>query len=115
MAWKELGVTIEFTGHGDEETGRIEHVDQNLFQSIVGAPASIVPGQIIIRVDKQYFRPTEVDMLIGDASKAKEKLNWTPVHDVASLCKEMVHADVKLFQRVAFLKQGGFTISNEHE
>jgi GDPmannose 4,6-dehydratase len=72
-------------------------------------------GDIKIRVDRFYYRPTEVDLLVGDATKAKEKLGWTPTHDVASLCKEMVKSDLEIFQRIALLKREGFEISNEYE
>ncbi|HZV69773.1 MAG TPA: GDP-mannose 4,6-dehydratase [Saprospiraceae bacterium] len=115
MTWKELGVTIAYSGKGDDETGLIDHIDHDLFNSAVGIRAPFDIGQTVLRVDKQYYRPTEVDLLIGDASKAKEKLDWTPKHDIHSLCREMIFADLKLFQKLSFLKKEGFDVRNEFE
>lgn len=115
MAFEDAGIEIDFRGKGPDETGVISSIDKDRFEQLTGNACHLKAGAVVVRVDKHYYRPTEVDMLVGDASKAKEKLNWTPAHDVAYLCKEMVQADMKLFQRVALLKQGGFTISNEYE
>ena len=115
MTWKELGVDITFSGNGEDEVGCIDRVDHDIFQSVVGSTASVKPGQKVVFVDRQYYRPTEVDLLVGDASKAKEKLDWHPQHDVKSLCKEMIHADIKLFQKFNYLKDGGFDVRNEYE
>jgi GDPmannose 4,6-dehydratase len=115
MAFNEVGIKLHFAGKGKDETGQIASIDKARFEEMTGHPCTLSENQVVVRVDPHYFRPTEVDLLIGDATKAKEKLNWTPVHDVASLCIEMVHADVKLFQRVALLKREGFSISNEFE
>ncbi len=115
MTWKELGITLSYSGQGDLETGCIDTIDHDQFQSLTGVPAPFTSGQIVLRVDKQYYRPTEVDLLIGDASKARQKLDWTPVHDIHSLCKEMIHADLKLFQKLSFLRREGFDVRNEFE
>ena len=69
-------------------------------------------GKIIISIDKKYFRPTEVDLLIGDPTKAKEKLGWVPEYDLASLIKDMMQSDVKLMQKDQYLKDGGYTALN---
>ena len=66
-------------------------------------------------MDPKYFRPTEVDLLIGDPTKARKKLGWEPKYDLAALVKEMVHADVELFRREKILKESGFEIKNQHE
>ena len=66
-------------------------------------------------VDPKYFRPTEVDLLIGDPTKAKEKLGWIPKYDLTALVKEMVQADVELFRREKILKESGFEIRNQYE
>ena len=66
-------------------------------------------------MDPKYYRPTEVDLLIGDASKAYEKLGWKPKYDLPALIKEMVHADVELFRRQKILKESGFEIKNQYE
>lgn len=115
MTWKELGVTLIYSGKADDETGRIDHIDHDIFYSVTGIPTPFKQGQIVLRVDKQYYRPTEVDLLIGDASKARVKLDWSPQHDINALCKEMILADLKLFQKLSFLKQGGFDVRNEFE
>ena len=72
-------------------------------------------GKEIIAVDPNYFRPTEVDMLIGDASKAKEKLGWEPKYDLSALIKEMVQSDIELFKKDKFLKDGGHKVMNYNE
>lgn len=115
MTWRELGVVLAFSGHGNDEIGVVDHVDQTLFQSVTGSAPPLKKGQVVLKVDKQYYRPTEVDMLVGDASKAREKLDWHPKHDIYSLCKEMIHADIKLFQKLSFLKREGFDVRNEFE
>ncbi|MBP6812840.1 MAG: GDP-mannose 4,6-dehydratase, partial [Saprospiraceae bacterium] len=105
MAFREVGVELEFQGNGVEEKG------------IVGSTKSdkLKVGQEVIAIDPRYFRPAEVDLLVGDASKAKEKLGWEAKRTLQELVSEMVASDLKLFQREEFLKQGGFEIRNEFE
>ena len=90
-------------------------IDEELYDRVIGQPCHLSTGNILVRVDSNYYRPTEVDLLVGDATKAKEKLGWVPKHDVSSLCKEMVLSDVSLFHRIALLKREGFDIINEYE
>ncbi|MEI7983345.1 MAG: GDP-mannose 4,6-dehydratase, partial [Bacteroidota bacterium] len=73
------------------------------------------PGKVVVRVDPRYFRPTEVELLIGDPTKAKEKLGWIPEHDLASLVKDMVAGDLLLMKKDKYLKAGGFEIKNYYE
>lgn len=115
MAFAETGVGLHFTGQGQDEVGIIDLIDEAAFEQAVHQVCPFTPGEVVVRVDPNYFRPTEVDLLVGDATKAREKLGWTPKHDVASLCKEMVLADLELCQRVALLKRGGFDVRNEFE
>ncbi len=115
MAFGELGITIAFEGEGIDETGVIVDVDVARFAEVTGLDLPPAVGRTVIAVDPLYFRPTEVDLLIGDASKAREKLGWTPTHDVASLCHDMVRGDVRLCQREAMLKREGFATRNEFE
>ena len=75
----------------------------------------IEKGKKVVVVDPKYFRPTEVELLIGDPTKAREKLDWVPKYDLAALVKEMVHADVDLFRREKILKDSGFEIKNQYE
>lgn len=88
LAFKEAGVELSFTGEGVEEKGIVVACTNPAYQ----LPA----GKEVVAVDPDYFRPTEVDLLIGDASKAKSKLGWKPKYDLAGLVKEMVEADIKL-------------------
>jgi GDPmannose 4,6-dehydratase len=87
MAFKEAGVELEFKGEGVNEKGYVKSCSNPAYQLPV--------GKEVVAVDPEYFRPTEVDLLIGDATKAKTKLGWTPKYDLAALVKEMVAADIK--------------------
>lgn len=97
---KELGVTIRFEGEGLEEKGIIESIEGNK------APALSV-GDVIVQIDPRYFRPAEVETLLGDPSKAKKILGWTPEITVQEMCEEMVAEDLKVAQRHALLKEHG--------
>jgi GDPmannose 4,6-dehydratase len=98
---KELGIEVEFTGEGVNERGVIKTITGN------NAPALNV-GDIIIQVDPRYFRPTEVETLLGDPSNAKDKLGWIPEITVQEMCAEMVQEDLKLAKRAQFLKDNGY-------
>ena len=99
----ELGITIRFEGEGLEETGIIASVDGDK------APA-LNAGDVIVRIDPRYFRPAEVETLLGDPGKAKEKLGWTPEITVQEMCAEMVAEDLKVARRHALLKKHGHDI-----
>ena len=107
MAFAEIGIQLAFHGHEAEEYGEVVHCSNPDYH--------VQKGKKIVVVDSKYFRPTEVELLIGDATKAREKLGWIPKYDLASLVKEMVHADVELFRREKLLKESGFEIKNQHE
>lgn len=115
MAFNEVGIRLAFKEKGSDETGAIAAIDKSRFEHIAGKTCDLSVNDVLVRVDKHYYRPTEVDLLVGDATKAKEKLDWVPKHDVSSLCKEMVLADLNLFHRIALLKREGFDITNEYE
>jgi GDPmannose 4,6-dehydratase len=100
----ELGVLLRFEGQGVEEVAIIDRVTGDK------APA-LKPGQIIVRVDPRYFRPTEVETLLGDPSKANDKLGWAPVITVQQMCAEMVAADLSEAQRSALLKSHGYMVN----
>ena len=106
IAWSaaELGVTLQFAGHGVDETATVV--------SIIGdnAPALKV-GDVIVRIDPRYFRPTEVETLLGDPTKAKEKLGWVPEITVQDMCAEMVVSDLAQAKQHALLKSHGFDIN----
>jgi GDPmannose 4,6-dehydratase len=107
MAFKEVGIELEFTGEGVNEKGFIKACNNPHFQLEI--------GKEVLNVDPKYFRPTEVDLLIGDASKAKNKLGWVPEYDLADLVKDMMQSDVKLMQKEQFLNDGGYETMNYFE
>jgi GDPmannose 4,6-dehydratase len=100
----ELGVTLEFEGQGVDETAKVV--------SIIGdkAPA-LKAGDVIVRIDPRYFRPTEVETLLGDPTKAKEKLGWVPEITVQEMCAEMVVNDLAQAQQHALLKKHGYSVN----
>ena len=115
MAFAEVGIRLEFCGQGLEEKGYMASVDEALFVERVGADYldavknRIVQGDnLVISVDPQYFRPTEVDMLIGDATKSRTQLGWVPEYDLAGLVEDMMASDIRLFKRDSYLRQGGY-------
>lgn len=121
IAFAEVGLKINFEGEGVDEKGILESIDLEKYKSAMGVDFStkniILPkiGAVIVKVDPQYFRPTEVDLLIGDPTKSKTKLGWQPKYDLASLVEEMVASDVKLFQRDIHLVQGGHKVLKQAE
>eukprot|EP01118_Nematostelium_gracile_P015140 TRINITY_DN6007_c0_g1_i1.p1 TRINITY_DN6007_c0_g1~~TRINITY_DN6007_c0_g1_i1.p1 ORF type:complete len:379 (-),score=41.97 TRINITY_DN6007_c0_g1_i1:33-1169(-) len=115
MAFAELGIEIEFSGKDQHERGVIIDVDYDQVQALGLNPKHLHPGQDIVRVDARYFRPTEVDLLLGDPSKAKTQLGWTPKYELPELVKEMVHADLTLMKKDEHLKSGGFNTLNYFE
>ncbi|SDD35899.1 GDPmannose 4,6-dehydratase [Cupriavidus sp. YR651] len=107
----ELGITVEFEGTGVDEVGVIAHVDSS-HREVSGR---CKPGDVIVRVDPRYFRPTEVETLLGDATRARERLGWTPRISFAELVSEMVRADFASARRDALVKMAGFRAYNHHE
>lgn len=107
MSFREIGVVLEFKGQGVNEVG--------IVTSSSNAEYKIKIGTEVVVVDPRYFRPTEVELLLGDPSKAKEKLNWKPKYDLAKMTAEMVQSDIELFQRDKLLKDAGFAVKNEFE
>lgn len=111
-AFADAGIQVRFEGEGVDETGVIDSIDDYLLEN---PSVSLEPGQEIIKVDPRYFRPTEVDLLIGDPAKAKKKLGWKPKHDLRSLVKDMVQSDLKLFNKQLTLLDNGYKILNQAE
>src|SRR5690606_24842418 len=100
LAFEEVGFKIKFQGEGVDEIGILEYIDEKKANEVgVLTQSKVKKGDIIINVDSRYFRPTEVDLLIGDPTKAKSKLGWNPKYDLHGLVKEMVSADVALFKK----------------
>lgn len=116
MAFNEVGVEIEFNGKGVNEKGVIGSIDRAKFEAETGIEANHLPiGKELVKVDPFYFRPTEVDLLIGDPTKAKEKLGWVAKHSLPELIAEMVSCDVERVRKNHYLKTGGFAILNNVE
>ena len=108
MAAKEAGIVVEFSGVGVEEVGIAKTVDK------AKAPA-VAEGDIVVRIDPSYFRPAEVDTLLGDPSYAKERLGWEPRISAEEMCAEMVASDLQLARRNAFLIQKGYEVLTSKE
>jgi GDPmannose 4,6-dehydratase len=102
----DLGFTLEWKGKGAQEEGIVQ---------TVSVDAGLQPGQVIVKVDPRYFRPTEVETLLGDPTKAREKLGWTPTTTFAELVSEMMREDLNSARRDVLVKQHGFTAYDYHE
>ncbi|WP_297105328.1 GDP-mannose 4,6-dehydratase [uncultured Devosia sp.] len=100
---EDLGITLEFSGFGVDEVATVTAIEGDM------APA-LKPGDVIVRIDPRYFRPSEVETLLGDPSKAKQKLGWTPEITAQEMCAEMVREDHKAARRHALLKQHGLDL-----
>jgi GDPmannose 4,6-dehydratase len=97
-SFRECGIELEWKGNGVNEKG----IDK-------------ATGKALVHVDKEYFRPAEVDLLVGDASKAKKVLGWEPKYTVEELCKEMVASDLRIFERDKYLMDAGHDVNKFHE
>jgi len=121
LAGQELGLEISFRGEGTEEVGILSAVDERRFAERVGEAylgaiqERVARQEVIVGVDPAYFRPTEVDLLIGDNTKARTQLGWEPSYDLAGLVEDMMQSDVKLFKKDAYLKEGGYATLNYFE
>ncbi len=107
MSFAEVGITIDFKGEGVDEIGYVISCSNPEYQ--------LEEGKEVVAVDAAYFRPTEVELLIGDPTKSKTKLGWEPKYDLKGLVSEMVAADVDLFKREKLLKDSGYAIKNQYE
>jgi GDPmannose 4,6-dehydratase len=107
IAFAHAGVEVAFEGNGEKETGVVARV--------LDPECKLNTGDVVVEVDKRYFRPTEVDLLLGDATKAKEKLGWIPKCTLDQLAKEMVLADLEHFRKQVLLNQSGYRTLNQYE
>ncbi len=107
MAFTEVGITLEFKGEGIEEKGYVV--------SCSNPDYYVSEGTQVVAVDPRYFRPTEVDLLIGDPTKSKTKLGWVPKYDLPALVKDMMVSDLELFRKEKTLKDMGYSIKNQYE
>ncbi|MBV7529008.1 GDP-mannose 4,6-dehydratase [Chitinophaga sp. sic0106] len=107
MAFSEVGIEIEFKGEGIDEKGYVK--------TNTNADCPLKIGQEVVAIDPRYFRPTEVELLIGDPTKSQTQLGWKPKYDLPALVKEMVLADLQLFRREKLLKDNGYKVLNQFE
>ena len=107
MAFAYIGIELEFFGEGITETARIKFCSDPKYQLEI--------GKEVLSIDPKYFRPTEVDLLIGDSTKAKDKLGWVPEIKLEKLVEDMMESDLKLFERDRYLSEGGHKIFNYFE
>jgi len=122
MACEELGMEVAFKGQGADEIGILVGIDEMKFRERVGDEyleeirmRILSKDNEIVKVDPMYFRPTEVDLLIGDPAKSQEVLGWKPKYDLQGLISDMMASDVKLFQKESYLRNGGYRILNFFE
>ncbi len=107
MSFGEVGISLEFTGEGEAEKAIVTACENPKYQLEI--------GKEVVVVDPRYFRPTEVDLLIGDPTKANTKLGWTPEYDLEALVKDMMQSDLKLMQKDTYLQEGGYRTMNYFE
>jgi GDPmannose 4,6-dehydratase len=108
MTFAELGIELEFSGKAEAERGVVIDMDTEKMKELGLNPDTLKFGQTLILVDSKYYRPTEVDLLIGDPTKAQTKLGWKPKYDLQGLVSEMVLSDLQLMKKDQYLKEGGF-------
>jgi len=107
LAFAHAGVQVAFKGSGEQEIGYVEKV--------LLPECKVKEGDVVVEVDKKYFRPTEVDLLLGDPTKAKEKLGWTAKYTLDELAKEMIDADIDHFRKQLILRESGYKTLNQYE
>jgi GDPmannose 4,6-dehydratase len=115
MAFAELGIEVEFSGKDENERGVIIDVDKQMAEELGLNTENLKMGQTVVKVDPKYFRPTEVDLLIGDPTKAQTQLGWKPKYDLQALVKDMMESDLHLVKKDDYLKKGGFKTLNYFE
>ncbi len=115
MAFAELGIEVEFSGKDENERGVIIDIDEERAAALELNLDALRFGQTVVKVDPRYFRPTEVDLLIGDPTKAHDKLGWKPKYNLQALVTDMVLADLHLVKKDEYLKKGGFNTLNYFE
>lgn len=115
MAFAELGITVEFSGKDEQEKGVIIDIDTNKATQLGLNLEALKLGSTVVKVDPKYFRPTEVDLLLGDPTKSKTKLGWQPKYDLQALVEDMMQSDLNLMKKDEYLKQGNYKTLNYFE
>lgn len=114
MAFNEVGINIAFKGENDTEVGYVASIDEEVLK-MKKINTTLKIGDEIVAVDPRYFRPTEVELLIGDPTKSQTKLGWKPKYDLPMLVEDMMQSDLKLMQKELFLKQAGHDVLSQFE
>jgi GDPmannose 4,6-dehydratase len=115
MAFKYAGINLKFIGEGVDEKGIINSIDRDRMKELSIENTDLKVGQEVVAVDPKYFRPTEVDLLLGDPTKAEQKLGWRREYQLKELVDDMMESDLKLMTKDQYLKDGGYTIMNYFE
>lgn len=118
MAFAEVGIVLRFEGKDEKEKGIIDTIDRERFKKATNRypeDSNCVEGKVVLAVDPRYFRPTEVDLLQGDSSKAREKLGWKPKYDLLAMVKEMMQSDLDLYKKDLHLTESGYTVVRSDE
>lgn len=115
MSFAYMGIQLDFKGEGEQEKGVIASIDATKYKALGIEIINLSIGQEVVAVDPRYYRPTEVELLKGDPSKAMKNLNWKPKYDLAMLVDDMMNGDLKLMQKEKFLKDSGYQTLNYFE
>ncbi|MFN0255861.1 GDP-mannose 4,6-dehydratase [Pedobacter ureilyticus] len=115
MAFGELGIIVEFSGKDEQEKGVIIDIDREKATQLGLNLEALKLGETVVRVDPKYFRPTEVDLLLGDPTKSKTQLGWEPKYDLQALVEDMMKSDLNLMKKDEYLKQGNYKTLNYFE
>jgi len=113
LAFAEVGIELSFEGEGEQEVAIVKSLDSSKLPE--GTEHHCTKGDVVLKIDKKYYRPTEVDLLIGDSTKAKEQMGWEPKYTVEEMCADMVASDVKEVLKELHIKSGGYAINNYFE
>ncbi len=115
MSFEELGITVEFSGKDEKESGVIIDIDREKAERLGLNLEVLKLGATVVKVDPKYFRPTEVDLLLGDPTKAKTKLGWKPKYNLQTLVEDMMRSDLNLMKKDEYLKRGNYKTLNYFE
>jgi len=111
MSFKYVGIELEFSAKGKEEIGKIKSIDENRYKQLIKDSKLNIQnciGSTVVEVDAKYFRPTEVDLLLGDPTKAETKLGWKREYKLEELVNDMMQSDLKLMTKDVYLQEGGY-------
>lgn len=115
MTFAYLGVTLKFEGVEEHEVGKVESIDLTKQKDLGIQNCELKEGDVLVMVDKKYYRPTEVDLLIGDPTKSNEKLGWKPKYDLQALVNDMMESDLELMRKDQYLKHKGYKVLGQYE